>query len=189
MTASGVGAHATVEANARLVSSMPLTSPCAKAGSYTVVTMTSAVMVQITTVSMNGSSNATNPSLTGSGVRAVECAIAALPSPASLENTARRNPTMATPNRPPAMPSGANAPVQMAAHAAGMRAAFSPRTASAATTYSPAMAGTSFDVVLAMDLIPPTMTSPTSAASTTPMSQALSDRKATSATSRKIAVA
>ena len=55
--------------------------------------------------------------------------------------------------------------------------------------YSPAMAGTSFAVVLAMDLIPPTITSPTSAASTTPTSQALADRKATSATSRKMAVA
>src|SRR5690606_40719092 len=51
-----------------------------------VITMTSAVMVQTMTVSMNGSSSATMPSRAGYGVRAAECAIAAEPAPASLEN-------------------------------------------------------------------------------------------------------
>ena len=51
--------------------------------------ITKAVIVQITTVSMNGSSSATMPSLTGSSVLAAEWAIAAEPIPASFENTAR----------------------------------------------------------------------------------------------------
>ncbi len=66
-----------------------------------VITMTSAVMVQTTTVSMNGSSSATMPSRTGYGVRAAEWAIAAEPAPASLENAARRNPCTSTPMKPP----------------------------------------------------------------------------------------
>src|SRR5690606_41846060 len=48
-------------------------------------TITSAVMVQITTVSMNGSRRATIPSRTGWSVRAAECAMAAEPAPASFE--------------------------------------------------------------------------------------------------------
>ena len=58
-------------------------------------------MVQMTTVSMNGSSNATIPSRIGYWVRAAEWAIAAEPAPASLENAARWNPTTSTPTKPP----------------------------------------------------------------------------------------
>ena len=96
--------------------------------------MTSAVIVQMTTVSMNGSSSATNPSLTGFGVRAVAWAMAALPRPASFENTARRKPMMMTPMIPPATPSGAKAPVQMATNAAGTRSALMPMMTRAETT-------------------------------------------------------
>ena len=67
--------------------------------------MTSAVMVQITTVSMKGSSSETKPSVMGSLVRTAECAIAAEPTPASLEKAARLNPWINAPTMPPATPS------------------------------------------------------------------------------------
>ena len=51
--------------------------------------MVSAVMVQMTTVSMKGSSRATKPSLTGWRVLTAECTIGAEPTPASLEKAAR----------------------------------------------------------------------------------------------------
>ena len=96
--------------------------------------MTRAVIVQMTTVSMNGSSSPTNPSLTGSAVRAVAWAMAALPSPASFEKAARRNPMTSAPSMPPAIPSGANAPCQMAATAPGSRSACRTRTRRASAT-------------------------------------------------------
>ena len=52
-------------------------------------TSTKPVNVQITTVSINGSNRATNPSLRGSSVCTAEWAMAAEPSPASLEKAAR----------------------------------------------------------------------------------------------------
>ena len=79
--------------------------------------------MQITTVSMNGSSRPTNPSLAGCGVRAVAWAMAALPSPASLEKMARRNPMTSAPSAPPVAPAGVNAPFQIAAIAPGSRSA------------------------------------------------------------------
>ena len=51
--------------------------------------ITKAVIVQITTVSINGSNNATTPSDAGYLVLTAECAIAAEPAPASFENAAR----------------------------------------------------------------------------------------------------
>ena len=75
-----------------------------------VMTMVRAVIVQMTMVSMNGSSSETNPSVEGSFVFTAECAIDAEPMPASLENAARWNPTMRTPTMPPDTPSGENAP-------------------------------------------------------------------------------
>ena len=54
-----------------------------------VITRTKAVIVQTTTVSVNGSSNATSPSLAGFFVFTAEWAIGAEPIPASLENAAR----------------------------------------------------------------------------------------------------
>ena len=53
---------------------------------------TSAVIVQITTVSIKGSNNATIPSDTGSFVLAAECAIEAEPTPASFEKAALLKP-------------------------------------------------------------------------------------------------
>ena len=70
------------------------------------MTMVSAVIVQMMTVSMNGSSRATKPSVTGRRVLTAEWAIAAEPSPASLEKAARWKPTMSTPIAPPATPVG-----------------------------------------------------------------------------------
>ena len=67
--------------------------------------MTSAVMVQITTVSMNGSSSETKPSVIGSLVRTAEWAMAAEPTPASFENAARLKPWISAPTTPPATPS------------------------------------------------------------------------------------
>ena len=96
--------------------------------------MTSADSVQITTVSMNGSSSATKPSLAGCGVRAVAWAMAALPSPASFEKTARRKPMTSAPSPPPAIPCDVNAPFQMAAIAPGSRSALRMMTSSASVT-------------------------------------------------------
>ena len=98
------------------------------------ITMTRAVMVQTTTVSINGSSNATIPSLTGSSVFAAEWAMAAEPSPASLEKTARRKPMMMTPIMPPVIPSGEKAPCQIAAKAAGIASKFNARISKAVST-------------------------------------------------------
>ncbi len=65
-------------------------------------------MVQITIVSMNGSTSATTPSETGSSVLAAACAIGAEPWPASLENSPRFTPhimvSRKTPTPVPATP-------------------------------------------------------------------------------------
>ena len=53
-----------------------------------VIIITKAVIVQTTTVSINGSNKATNPSDAGYFVFTAECAIAAEPTPASFENAA-----------------------------------------------------------------------------------------------------
>ena len=58
-------------------------------------------MVQITTVSINGSNNATKPSEAEYLVFTAECAIDAEPAPASFENAALLNPTSNTPITPP----------------------------------------------------------------------------------------
>ena len=78
-----------------------------------VVTITSAVIVQITTVSMNGSSNETIPSVAGSLVLTAECAIGADPIPASFEKTALLKPKIKTPKNPPVTPSGEKAPTKI----------------------------------------------------------------------------
>ena len=75
--------------------------------------MTSAVIVQITTVSMNGSSKDTKPSVIGSLVLTAECAIAADPTPASFEKAARLKPCIKAPTIPPATPSPVKAPVKI----------------------------------------------------------------------------
>ena len=54
--------------------------------------ITKAVIVQITTVSINGSNKDTIPSETGSFVLAAECAIEADPTPASFEKAALLKP-------------------------------------------------------------------------------------------------
>ena len=74
--------------------------------------ITKAVIVQITTVSINGSNKATRPSEAGYLVFTAECAIEAEPAPASFEKAARLNPTIKTPMIPPTpMALGLNASV------------------------------------------------------------------------------
>jgi len=63
--------------------------------------ITRAVIVQITTVSINGSSSATKPSEAEYLVFTAEWAIDADPAPASLEKAARLNPMSNTPMTPP----------------------------------------------------------------------------------------
>ncbi len=75
--------------------------------------MTSAVIVQTTTVSINGSNKATKPSDAGYFVFTAECAIAAEPTPASFENAALWKPIISTPNNPPEIPLGLKAPSQI----------------------------------------------------------------------------
>ena len=70
--------------------------------------ITRPVIVQITIVSMKGSTSATTPSETGSSVFAAACAIGAEPWPASFENSPRFTPqimvSMNTPTPVPATP-------------------------------------------------------------------------------------
>ena len=87
-------------AKAPLVISKPTRSDCQACATASppavksprTVRITSAVMVQITTVSMKGSSSDTKPSVIGSLVRTAEWAMAAEPTPASLEKAARLKP-------------------------------------------------------------------------------------------------
>ena len=59
------------------------------------------------------------PSLMGLSVLAAECAIAAEPAPASLENTARLTPITMTPKKPPYIAVGLKAPVTISCTANG----------------------------------------------------------------------
>ena len=65
---------------------------------------TRAVIVQTTTVSINGSKRATSPSEAAYLVFTAECAIDADPIPASFEKAALLNPWTKTPITPPATP-------------------------------------------------------------------------------------
>ena len=81
---------------------------------------TNAVIVQTKTVSINGSNKATNPSEAAYLVFTAECAIEAEPIPASLENAARLNPWIKTPNTPPVIPAPVKAPDQILPKDAGL---------------------------------------------------------------------
>ena len=84
------------------------------------MTITRPVIVQTMIVSMNGSSNETMPSRTGYFVLAAECAIAAEPTPASLENAARLKPITSTPMKPPQAALGLKALSKIVPNAAGI---------------------------------------------------------------------
>ena len=104
-----------------------------------VITTTSAVIVQMTIVSMNGSSSATTPSDTGSSVLAAAWAMGAEPWPASLEKRPRLTPhiivTSTAPTPVPATPAeGLKASRTMSASVAGIWPTFMPRMSSAALT-------------------------------------------------------
>src|SRR5664279_2258102 len=100
-TASTYGNHDTTLAKASEVSTTPSglavrpDETAARASSHDcgrAITIVSAVMVHTTTVSTNGSSMATKPSVIGRRVLTAECAIGAEPTPASLEKAARWKP-------------------------------------------------------------------------------------------------
>ena len=122
----------------------------------------------MTTVSTNGSSKATIPSVIGSSVFTAAWAIEADPTPASLENAARWNPTISTPMMPPLMAEGANAPLMISPKACPVSPIFMMMMISATDTYRMAMNGTIFSVTLAILLIPPMITAPTRMARITP---------------------
>ncbi len=98
------------------------------------MTMVRAVMVQMTTVSTNGSSMATKPSVTGRRVLTAECAMGAEPTPASLENAARWKPMIRTPTTPPVTPSGEKAPLMMSPNALSIEEKLPRMTTRQATT-------------------------------------------------------
>ena len=81
------------------------------------IIITNAVIVQITTVSIKGSSKATSPSDAAYLVFTAECAIDAEPAPASLENAALLNPVINTPKSPPKPAWGLKACVKIIAKA------------------------------------------------------------------------
>jgi len=77
-----------------------------------VISRAIAVIEQISSVSIAGSSIPTSPSRTGSRVFAAPCAIASVPIPASLEKAPRLIPfEITTPSAPPAAASPENASV------------------------------------------------------------------------------
>ena len=119
---STTGNHGKTLAKAKEVISMPL--PASGLFQAPVTTITRAVMLQITTVSMKGSSSETKPSRTGSIVEAAEWAIGAEPQPASLLKAARRKPWIKTPAKPPAPACQLKASRTMVAKAAGTAAAW-----------------------------------------------------------------
>ena len=81
------------------------------------------------------------------------------------------------------MPCGVKAPCQICTMAVGNCPKLTARTTRANTIYNTAMKGTSLEVVLAMLLIPPTITRPTITAITRPSIHALSLEEAGAASS------
>ena len=75
---------------------------------------------------MKGSSNDTNPSLTGRSVLLALWAMLAEPMPASLLKLALRKPIIITPMNPPFIASGWNAPFHICANASPMCEMFAP---------------------------------------------------------------
>ena len=69
---------------------------------------------QTTIVSIKGSTRDVKPSAMGFFVLEALCAIAADPTPASLEKAARCNPTISTPIKPPFIALAEKAPSKMA---------------------------------------------------------------------------
>ena len=85
-------------------------------------------MVHITTVSINGSNNATNPSDAEYFVFTAECAIEAEPAPASFENAALLNPTSKTPIIPPTpIAVGLNASLKIKENASSTKEKLAPK--------------------------------------------------------------
>ena len=132
--------------------------------------ITRAVIVQINTVSINGSNKATKPSEAEYLVFTAECAIDAEPAPASLENAALLKPTNNTPINPPTpIAVGLKASLKIKEIASSIKEKFIPKIYKQANTYNPAINGTTFSVTCAILLIPPIIIIPTKIAKTTPI--------------------
>ena len=118
--------------------------------------ITKAVIVHITTVSINGSNSATKPSDAAYFVFTAEWAIDADPAPASLEKAALLNPTNKTPIiLPTPMAVGLNASFRIKAKALSTNEKLVPIIYMHAIKYNTAMNGTIFSVTEAILLIPP----------------------------------
>ena len=123
--------------------------------------ITKAVIVQMTTVSINGSSKATNPSDAEYFVFTAEWAIDAEPAPASLEKAALLNPTKRTPITPPTpIALGLNASVKINENASSINEKFVKMIYKHANKYITAINGTIFSVTEAILLIPPMIITP-----------------------------
>src|SRR5690606_32590616 len=88
---------------------LTIESPYVNAPPLLNVIITNAVIVQMTPVSMKGSSNETKPSDAAYLVLTAEWAIEAEPAPASFEKAARLKPTTNTPTSPPSPACGLKA--------------------------------------------------------------------------------
>ena len=114
------------------------------------------------------------PCRTGLLVSAAACAIGAEPKPASLEKMPRAIPIRSAnirvaPAKPPVAAAPLNALSTTKATAAGISDACVTRIISVAVMYNRAIKGTSFPATMAIRLIPPNSTTPTSTAITTPL--------------------
>lgn len=90
---------------------------------------------------------------------AVECAIAAVPSPASLEKTPREAPTKAVfaicPTTPPVTADGLKAPLIIILKQKGRKSRFLNITKRQTKTYISDIVGVNFSQIFPIDLIPP----------------------------------
>ena len=163
---------------ARSVSAAPVKGmPAASAAPSTPEQqMARPVRVQITRVSKKTPVMLISPCRSGSSVSAQAAAMAAEPSPASLEKTPRAMPWRMTarrvtvPNAPPNAAEGASAQRSISAAAPGSRGRLPIITAPAPPMYSSAITGTSTEETSAMRRMPPSRITSASAAVASPVS-------------------
>src|SRR5690606_23080039 len=123
---------------------------------------TKAVIVQIITVSIKGSNNATKPSLAEYFVRTAEWAMDAEPAPASLENAALLKPTNKTPiTEPTPIAVGLNASEIIKLITSSINVKLLKIIYKQAAIYNIAINGTTFSVTFAILFIPPIIMIPT----------------------------
>ena len=133
--------------------------------------MATAVSVHTRPESMLGPSMAIRPSRTGDSLREAPCIIDAVPMPASLTSAARRAPMMAMPARAPMPALRLNASLNMLLNTAGTPDMLVIMMYSTIMKYTPTMNGTSTVATRAMRLMPPRITTATTAAMAQPNSR------------------